>query len=329
MKKAVSVLVMSLSIILLMIPSNSVLAGHDLLSEEPENNTIPLWGPKWCQQTVTWRIDNFEKITESAQEEMSAGILTWKHNNPTDITLEEFEPGDPGSPDIVIKFKKGGGRVQGHALQQNDNGCFTSVKITVSGKAFGRDNPGEQVKSILMQEFGHGLGLLHSDNKKDVMYGTVQSPPNVLLSQCDLDAWSAVQEDGSTEVCNETDSGEGPGSGTPTSIDITNGHDHVNQGKNDSYQNRDRVHIFVDTDVSGASVHVVIEAPKSLLSGDTTTDEKGVAHIHYKVNAGRDGKGEYHIFATVTNDSGSFSCEHNPVPNNPESNDCLAHFSVS
>ena len=43
MKKAVSVLVVSLSIILLMIPLNSVLADHPLLDPEPENNTIPLW----------------------------------------------------------------------------------------------------------------------------------------------------------------------------------------------------------------------------------------------------------------------------------------------
>lgn len=336
MRNAASVLVMSLSIILLMIPSNSVLAGNDLLSadDEPENNTIPLWGPRWCQDIVTWRIDNFEKITDNAQLEMKAGIETWSHNNPTTgitgITLDEFNPDDPGKPDIVIKFKKGGGRVQGQALQQSDGGCFTSVKISVSGKAFGRDNPTGQVKSITMQELGHGLGLLHSDNTKDVMYGTVQSPPNVRLSQCDLDAWSAVQANtGATEVfCNETDTGGDTGSGTLT-IDITNGpshNDQSNDGPDNGYKNRDRVHIIVNTGVSGASVHVVIDAEKSRLSGDATTED-GVAHFHYKVNAGRDGTGLYHISASVTNNSETLSCEHES--NGMDANTCLSHFSVN
>ena len=307
-----------------MAPTSGIFAADDLLSEEPKNNTIPLWGPSWCKDAVTWRIDNFDKITESAQDEMLAGIETWAHNHPEGFTLTQVADGE--TPDMTIKFKKGGGRVQGHALQQSDSGCFTSVKISVSGKAFGQDSPMGQVESITIQEVGHGLGLLHSDNTNDVMYGQVQSPPNVNLSACDLEAWNAVQDpnDTRTEVfCNPTDPGEGPGPANPTTIDITNSHDHENQREDDSYSNRDTVHIFVNTDVSGASVHVEIAAPKSTLSGDTTTNDSGQAHIHYKVNAGRDGKGDYHIFTTVTNNGETLSCEH------PDTNDCLAHFSVS
>lgn len=309
MSNAASVLVVSLSIILLMIPSNSVLAfdnPDDFLTDEPENNTIPLWGPTWCQSIVTWRIDNADKITDSALTEMLAGIEIWSHNNPTGITLEEFNPTGNEKPDMIIKFKKGGGRVQGQALQQSDsNGCFTSVKISVSGKAFGQDNPGNQVKSITIQEIGHGLGLLHSDNTKDVMYGTVQDPPNVKLSQCDLEAWGVVQDtsDNRTEVfCNPTDTGGDTGTVTPTSIDITHGKIHETAGKEViTYQNRDTVHIFVQLDVNegGIPVHVTIDAPKFNLSGDTTTNDSGQAHIHYKVNAGRDGPGTYHIYAEI------------------------------
>jgi len=338
MRNAASALVVSLSIILLMIPSNSVLANHtgdDLFTEaeEPENNTIPLWGPRWCQEIVTWRIDNFEKITGNARNEMFAGIEIWSHNNPTTgitgITLDEFNPDDPGKPDIVIKFKKGGGRVQGQALQQSDsNGCFTSVKISVSGKAFGRDNPGDQVKSITMQEVGHGLGLLHSDNTKDVMYGTVQSTPNVKLSQCDLDAWSAVQANtGATEVfCNETVTGGDTGTEKPTSIDITHGQEDTTASKDViTYPNRDTVHIIVQLDVNegGIPVHVTIDAPKRALSGDTTTNDSGQAHIHYKVNAGRDGTGTYHIHAEID----GLSCNDESLSFNDESL-CHADFDV-
>jgi len=143
-----------------MMPSTSIFA-NDLITIEP--NTIPLWGPTWCQTEITYRIDNAEKITPEALTELEAGIQSWVDHSPTGFTITKVSAGDPA--DVIIKFKKGGGRVQGQALQQSDsNGCFTSVKISVSGKAFGRDSPSGQVESISAQEFGHGLGLLHSDN---------------------------------------------------------------------------------------------------------------------------------------------------------------------
>lgn len=315
--------------VLLMMPFGSVFS-ENLLDPEPKNNTIPLWGPIWCKDTVTWKIDNADKISEIALDEMRDGIDEWAHHAPSGITLIEFDPDVHESPDMIIKFKKGGGQVQGQALKRSDsNGCFINVKINVSGKAFGQTNPGNQVKSITIQEVGHGLGLLHSNNTNDVMYGKVQDPPNVLLSQCDITAWKAVIAGANVDsvTCNITDPGEGPGPANPTAIDITNGHDHDTQSENDSYSHRQKVHIFVNTDVSEANVHVEIDAPKFTLSGDTKTDENGVAHIHYKVNAGRDGIGQYHIFATVTNNGQTLSCEHDSDAMDTDS--CLAHFSVS
>ena len=81
---------------------------------------------------------------------------------------------------------------------------------------------------------------------------------------------------------------------------------------------RKGIHIFVkvtDSDnngVSGVSVHVVIVTPdpKKDLAGDATTNSEGIAHLHYKVNAGRDGSGAnpYHIEAEVP--FTSVSCTH-------------------
>jgi len=173
-----------------MVPSSSIFAD-DLKPIEP--NTIPLWGPTWCQTDITYRIDNEDKITQGALDELKAGIQSWVDHSPDGFTITKVNAGDPA--DVIIKFKKGGGRVQGQALQHSDRtGCFTSVKITVSGKAFGQDSPLGQVESISAQEFGHGLGLLHSDNFLDVMFGTVQKNPNTQLSHCDIKAWNAVMD---------------------------------------------------------------------------------------------------------------------------------------
>lgn len=175
--------------ILLMVPTSGVFAV-DLIPVEP--NTIPLWGPTWCQPDIKWRIDNSKNITPMALTEMRAAIADWAHHTPGDFTITEAEEGEDA--DVTLKFRKGGGRIQGTAHQQSDGGCFTNVRIAVSGKAFGLDNPGDQVRSITSQEFGHALGLLHSDNDKDVMFGTVQPTPNTLLSNCDIEAWNAVME---------------------------------------------------------------------------------------------------------------------------------------
>jgi len=186
----IKLIIAGISVFLLMVPSSSIFAD-DLSSITP--NTIPLWGLTWCQTDITYRIDNAEKITREAFAELDAGIQSWVLHSPDGFTIKEVFAGDPA--DVIIKFKKGGGKVQGRALQHNDgNGCFTSVKITVSGKAFGQDSPLGQVQSISAQEFGHGLGLLHSDNKADVMYGTVQSSPNTKLSDCDIEAWNEVMD---------------------------------------------------------------------------------------------------------------------------------------
>jgi len=228
MRNAASALVVSSSIIgfltiLLMVPTSGVFAD-DLINPKPNN--IPTWGPTWCDNKITYRIDNISKLLPVIQMAMEKGVTEWARHAPTNPSGEplQLDKADPGTtPDIILKYKKGGGRVQGHALQQNDGVCFTQVKITVSGKAFGSDSSAAQVQSIAMQEVGHGLGLLHSDNKKDVMYGLVQSNPNVLLSECDIAAWELVMKwyvDGDdpyapgSETVTCEDAGTGGGGGT-------------------------------------------------------------------------------------------------------------------
>ena len=182
-------MIAGISVFLLMVPSSSIFAT-DLSSITP--NTIPLWGPTWCKDGITWRIDNQKNITPSALEEMEKAIADWSAHTPVGFSISKAGEGE--TPDVTLKFKKGGGRIQGTAHQNNDAGCFTKVRISVSGKAFGLDNPGDQVRSITSQEFGHGLGLLHSDNLEDVMFGTVQETPNIKLSLCDIEAWNAVMD---------------------------------------------------------------------------------------------------------------------------------------
>ena len=89
--------------VLLMTPFGSVFS-ESLLDPEPENNTIPLWGPTWCKDTVTWRIDNADKISANALVEIQDGIEEWRHHAPSGINLVEFDPEVDDSPDMVIQI---------------------------------------------------------------------------------------------------------------------------------------------------------------------------------------------------------------------------------
>jgi len=175
------------------------------------------------------------------------------------------------------------------------------------------------VETVFLHENGHVIGLGHSDISDAVMFASYQAV-RTLLHPDDI---CGVQQ------LYGMSCGAGPIPGTPTSLDITHGSHNGSQLKSGGdYSNRETVHIFVEAldgpkGVADVPIHVVIDAPKSTLSGDSTTDDNGVAHIHYKVKAGRDGTGDYHIFATVI--GGSLSCNHDTTPNDS----CHADFSVN
>jgi len=159
------------------------------------------------------------------------------------------------------------------------------------------------VETVFLHENGHVLGLGHSDISDAVMFASYQEVRTDLHS----DDVCGIQELYG-EPC-----GAGPTPGTPTSLDITH-------GSHNGLQLKIFVKALDDSlaGVAGVPIQVVIDTPKSTLSGSTTTNDQGEAHIHYKVKVGRDGTGDYHISATVI--GGSLSCSH------PDS--CHADFTV-
>jgi len=178
------------------------------------------------------------------------------------------------------------------------------------------------VRTVLLHELGHVLGLGHSDVTESVMFASYQGLRHTLYP----DDECGIQELYGTPCSSPLPPPSPPTPDTSTSLDITHGSQHGSDGKIGTYSNRDTVHIFVEVldgtvGVAGIPIHVVVNAPKSTLSGDTTTDDNGVAHIHYKVKAGRDGTLEpYHISATAN--GGSLSCNHNDDA-------CHADFTVN
>jgi len=176
------------------------------------------------------------------------------------------------------------------------------------------DNTGGiDVETVFLHENGHVVGLGHSDVTGAVMEA-VYAGMRQSLHPDDVCGIQTLYGTPGPECTSEPTPDPTPG--TPNSLDITHGsHNNPILKSGGDYSNRNTVHIFVKAldgpdGVAGVPIHVVVNAPKSTLSGDTTTDDNGVAHIHYKVKAGRDGTSEpYHISATAN--GGSLSCNHN------------------
>jgi len=123
---------------------------------------------------------------ESAQAAVQAAIDDWDTAG-TGIDLVPFtSTSKKDKPDIDIKFKRGGGVIAGQALRQFDNfGFIKSVRLTISGQAFGDPNDAATIEQITKHELGHGLGLGHADFDGDLMSTTVQGGSN-LISACDI-----------------------------------------------------------------------------------------------------------------------------------------------
>lgn len=333
----IAFLVVLLGVFLL--PASIAMAGHGAPASTYElgpalDQTIPLWGPTWGKSEVTVIIKAnggvsqaaIDKIVQSVDDSNAA--IHKKFGDATPFYLNLITD---GKADITIRPKGGGGQIAGTAQQSSEGGIFTGCKISISGKAFGESNDDDIILSIALQELWHCLGLLHSNNPLDMMYGTLQATPNIVISECDVQAfelvmhWLLDSDDAPNTsvhaphgtagvVCGTGGPGGGGGGGAVTG-DLTVA---VAIDPAGPFGNRDRVHILatVSDDIGGVAgavveVTIVTPNPDKDVGGTFLTDDSGQIHVHYRVNAGRDGTGIYHVLTEAAKDSAvSATCSH-------------------
>ncbi len=127
----------------------------------------------------------------AARDIVGTAVEVWDTKLPG-LTLTETN--DTSGANIEIKFKRGGGQIQGQARRRFDNaGLVQEVNINISGKAFGDANNADTVAQITKHEFGHGLGINHTNFNGDLMSPTVSGGTSV-ISQCDIDGVLAANE---------------------------------------------------------------------------------------------------------------------------------------
>ena len=152
---------------------------------------------------VSYRISAGRNTPQAALDAVQDAIDAWNDGINTrqsgwTFDLVEFTGARRTKPDIDIRLKRGGGLIAGQALSKFDRDGFrTSVKITISGSAFGFVNEPEKVREIAMHELGHALALGHHDNEDDLMGTTVGDSDRATIttiSSCDLDGFEEAHQ---------------------------------------------------------------------------------------------------------------------------------------
>jgi len=173
------------------------LASPNLVLADP-GNSISIccaWNDKLSDGILTYRITGGD---DAAKQAVRNAIEDWD-TALTGLQLDEITGKTKG--DIEIHFKQGGGMIAGQALSKFDaNGFITSVRIQISGSAFGTENNALIVEQITKHESGHALGIGHANFAGDLMSTTVQAGTGT-ISTCDTDSviaanhWKLVDGD--------------------------------------------------------------------------------------------------------------------------------------
>lgn len=170
-------------------------SGERAIADEgPSIGVCCAWNGKLSDGELTYKISGGDA---AAQSIVRGAVEEWE-TKVEGLTLTEVSGRDKA--DINIKFKKGGGQIQGQALRKFDRqGFINSVDLNISGSAFGSPNNADIVGQITKHEFGHALGIDHANFDGDLMSPTV-SGGSTAISDCDVKAvvaanhWKLVDE---------------------------------------------------------------------------------------------------------------------------------------
>ena len=164
-------------------------------------STLDLLGTGWNQSTVTVMIQDEEYISEHAIEDIAEALDDWND------ALLEIEDGPvltmvsgEKRADIVIVIESKGGEILGQtrtrSIRQRGS-VLRSTVIRLNGDVFGQEFSGAGIRNVARHEFGHALGLGHSDDPSDLMYPVFECQDvfgdyDVVISDYDIEGLDVI-----------------------------------------------------------------------------------------------------------------------------------------
>jgi predicted Zn-dependent protease len=163
--------------------------------------TLDLLGTAWNQSTVTVMIQDEEYISEDVTEDIEEALDDWNdalleiEDGPALILMSGEEDAD-----IVIVIDNQGGEVLGQTRTRSvgrKGSVLRSSFIRLHGEVFGKEFSSAGIRNVARHEFGHALGLGHSDDPRDLMYPVFECQDvfddyDVMISDYDIDGLDAI-----------------------------------------------------------------------------------------------------------------------------------------
>jgi hypothetical protein len=145
------------------------------------------WGKSLDFGNLTYSISSSDV---ASAEVIRGAVEEWDADLPA-LTLTEVPVGSPA--DIAIRFNPGPGRTEGQAVTSfSRRGLISRVEITIQGAPAPGNSGG--LGQIAKHEFGHALGLGHTNYEGNLMSPAVSPdpqpvPPCVIQGVIEANRW--------------------------------------------------------------------------------------------------------------------------------------------